>query len=1038
MQTPPADFRHGPSRYFILRPVATTLLMVALVLAGIMGYRALPVSALPQVDYPVIQVVTLWPGASPDVISSAVTVPLERQFGQISGLKQVSSRSAGGASVITLQFQLSLPLDIAEQDVQAAINAAANLLPEDLPAAPIYSKVNPADAPIMTLAITSSSMPMTQVEDIAENRIMQKIAQLSGVGLVTLSGGQRPAVRIKLNAQVLSALGLNSENVRMAIRNANVNTAKGSLDGPERAITLSANDQLTSAEDYRQLIIAWRNGAAVRVNDVAVVEQAAENRWLAAWVDNHPAIILEVQRQPGANIIATADSIRQMLPALSAALPKSVTLTLLTDRTSTIRASVSDVQLELMLAMLLVVMIIYLFLRNLRATLIPAVAVPLSLIGTFAAIWYLGFSLNNLTLMALTIATGFVVDDAIVVIENISRYIEKGEKPLAATLKGAREIGFTIISLTFSLIAVLIPLLFMGDITGRLFREFAVTLGIAIAISALVSLTLTPMMCAHLLSAQSLSTQPRFSRASERLFTLMTRTYGRLLTRVLHHPWLTLSTALASLLLTLLLWIIIPKGLFPLQDNGVILGTLQAPQSTSYNSMSQRMQQATTLILQDPAVATVSAIAGVDGINPTLNSGRFQINLKPFSERHDDMQTVISRLQTRMGRLPGNTLYLQPMQDLTIDSQLSRTRYQFTLQSSNPALLHEWVPLLEQHLQQLPQLKDLSSDWQPEGQEVRVEVDRDSASRLGISMADIGNVLYNAFGQRQVSTIFTQASQYRVVLEQDTEQLSGLAALRSVYLTSSRGESVPLSAIAQIKQGYAALSVNHLDQLLSSTFSFNVSENYALSDAVNAITRAADQLALPPEIITRFQGSTLAFQDTLNHSVWLVAAAVVTMYIVLGVLYESYIHPVTILSTLPSATTGALLALLLSGHPLDVIAIIGLILLIGIVKKNAIMMIDFALTAERQQGLTASEAIYQACLLRFRPILMTTLAALLGALPLLLSGGVGAEMRHPLGITMAGGLITSQILTLFTTPVIYLLFDRLSCAVRRRFRPAEG
>lgn len=1038
MQVLPPNATGGPSRHFILRPVATTLLMVAILLAGVLGYRFLPVSALPEVDYPTIQVVTLYPGASPDVVTSAITAPLERQFGQMSGLQQMSSQSSGGASVVTLQFQLTLPLDVAEQEVQAAINSATNLLPSDLPNPPVYSKVNPADPPIMTLAVTTTSMPMTQVQDMVETRIAQKISQVSGVGLVTLSGGQRPAVRVKMNAQALAALGLDSETVRTAISNANVNSAKGSLDGPERSITLSANDQMQSAEDYRQLIIAYSNNAPVRLGDVATVEQGAENSWLGAWANRQQAIVLNVQRQPGANIIATADSIRSLLPELTASLPKSVEVKLLSDRTTNIRASVHDVQLELLLALALVVMIIYLFLRNVPATIIPAVAVPLSLIGTFAVLYMLGFSINNLTLMALTIATGFVVDDAIVVIENISRYIEQGEKPLAATLKGAGEIGFTIISLTFSLIAVLIPLLFMGDIVGRLFREFAVTLAVAILISAIVSLTLTPMMCARMLNAESLRKQNRFSRASEAMFDRIIAVYGRFLTRVLNHPWITLSVALGTLVLTVLLWVLIPKGFFPVQDNGIIQGTLQAPQSVSYASMAQRTRDVASIIERDPAVQSVTSFVGVDGTNPALNSARVQINLKPLDERDDRIPAVVERLQSAVARVPGVTLWLQPVQDLTIDTQLSRTQYQFTLQTGSLDSLSQWVPQLVARLQTLPQLKDVSSDWQDQGLEAMVKVDRDSASRLGISMSDIDNALYNAFGQRLISTIYTQANQYRVVLEQDTQNAPGLQALEAIRMTTSDGSTVPLSAITQVEQQHGALTVNHLDQFPSTTFSFNLNDGYSLGEAVQAIEAAEKDLAMPSEIMTRFQGSTLAFQAALGSTVWLIVAAIVAMYIVLGVLYESFIHPITILSTLPTAGVGALLALLLSGHELDVIAIIGIILLIGIVKKNAIMMIDFALAAEREQGKTPYEAIYQACLLRFRPILMTTLAALLGALPLMLSTGVGAELRRPLGIAMVGGLILSQVLTLFTTPVIYLLFDRLAHYTRRRWQRGEA
>ncbi|WP_029593313.1 MdtB/MuxB family multidrug efflux RND transporter permease subunit [Franconibacter pulveris] len=1037
MQVLPPGSTGGPSRLFIMRPVATTLLMVAILLAGIIGYRFLPVSALPEVDYPTIQVVTLYPGASPDVVTSAITAPLERQFGQMSGLKQMASQSAGGASVVTLQFQLTLPLDVAEQEVQAAINAATNLLPSDLPNPPVYSKVNPADPPIMTLAVTSSALPMTQVEDMVETRVAQKISQVAGVGLVTLSGGQRPAVRVKLNAPALASLGLTSETVRTAISNANVNSAKGSMDGPTRAITLSANDQMTSAAEYRNLIIAYQNGAAIRLGDVATVEQGAENSWLGAWANKQQAIVMNVQRQPGANIITTADTIRQMLPTLTQSLPKSVKVELLTDRTTNIRASVDDTQHELMLAIALVVMIIYLFLRNVPATIIPAVAVPLSLVGTFAVMVFLDFSINNLTLMALTIATGFVVDDAIVVIENISRYIEKGEKPLAAALKGAGEIGFTIISLTFSLIAVLIPLLFMGDIVGRLFREFAVTLAVAILISAVVSLTLTPMMCARMLSHASLRKQNRFSRATERFFDRVIAGYGRLLKRVLNHPWLTLGVALGTLALTVLLWALIPKGFFPVQDNGIIQGTLQAPQSTSFSSMAQRQRQVADVILKDPAVESLTSFVGVDGTNPSLNSARLQINLKALDERDDRVQTVIERLQQAVAKVPGVQLYLQPIQDLTIDTQVSRTQYQFTLQANSLDALSVWVPKLMDELRTRPELADVSSDWQDQGLVAYVNVDRASASRLGISMADVDNALYNAFGQRLISTIYTQANQYRVVLEHDAAATPGLAALDNIRLASSEGGAVPLSSIAKVEQRFGPLSINHLDQFPSTTISFNVPEDYSLGDAVQAVTEAEQALAFPTDITTSFQGSTLAFQAALGSTIWLIVASVVAMYIVLGVLYESFIHPITILSTLPTAGVGALLALLLAGSELDVIAIIGIILLIGIVKKNAIMMIDFALAAEREQGMSPYEAIYQACLLRFRPILMTTLAALLGALPLMLSTGVGAELRRPLGIGMVGGLLVSQVLTLFTTPVIYLLFDRLANAARSRFPQRE-
>ncbi|UBH60508.1 MdtB/MuxB family multidrug efflux RND transporter permease subunit [Proteus vulgaris] len=1021
----------GPSRLFILRPVATTLFMVAILLAGIVGYRMLPVSALPEVDYPTIQVVTLYPGASPDVMTSAVTAPLEHQFGQMSGLKQMSSQSSGGASVITLMFQLTLPLDVAEQEVQAAINAATNLLPSDLPYPPIYSKVNPADPPILTLAVTSSTLPMTQLQDMVETRVSQKISQVNGVGLVALAGGQRPAVRVKLNAQAAASYGLDSEKIRVAINNANVNSAKGSLDGPTRSVTLSANDQMKSLEDYRQLIVAYKNDAPIRLSDIATIEQAPENNQLGAWANNEQAIIINVQRQPGVNVIDTTDNIRNLLPDLVSNLPKSVNVEILTDRTTTIRASVKDVQFELGLAIALVVMVIYLFLRNGVATLIPSIAVPLSLVGTFAVMYFCGFSVNNLTLMALTIATGFVVDDAIVVIENISRYLERGDKPLTAALKGAGEIGFTIISLTFSLIAVLIPLLFMGDIVGRLFREFAITLAVAILISAVVSLTLTPMMCARLLKPENEIKHNRFEMACERFFEKMIAVYAVWLKRVLNHQWITLGVALSTLVLTILLYLFIPKGFFPLQDNGLLQGTIESSQSISYQAMVEKQQHVVDKLIEDPAIDNIASFVGIDVSNATLNTGRLQITLKPLDQRDSRVDTIIPRLQARIASISGVTLYLQPTQDLTIDTQVSRTQYQFTLQATSLDELAYWVPKLSQALKDSPELTDISSDWQDNGMMAYIKVDRDSASRLGISMSEIDNALYNAFGQRLISTIYTQANQYRVVLEQDIRSGNGLQALSAVHLTGKDGAMVPLLSIASVEQRLAPLSINHQEQFPSATFSFNVAEQSSLEEAVKAVKLAEEQISMPKDITTQFQGATLAFESALSSTLWLIIAAIVAMYIVLGVLYESFIHPITILSTLPTAGVGALLALMAAGNELDIIAIIGIILLIGIVKKNAIMMIDFALAAEREQGLTPYEAIYQACLLRFRPILMTTMAALLGALPLMLSTGVGAELRQPLGVCMVGGLIMSQILTLFTTPVIYLLFDKLSLYVNR-------
>ncbi|MCY7389722.1 MAG: MdtB/MuxB family multidrug efflux RND transporter permease subunit [Burkholderiales bacterium] len=1022
----------NPSRLFILRPVATSLLMVAILLAGFLGYKQLPLSALPEVDYPTIQVVTLYPGASPDVVTSGITAPLERQFGQMPGLKQMSSTSSGGASVITLQFELSLALDVAEQQVQAAINAGSNLLPSDLPAPPTYSKVNPADAPILTIGVTSKTMPMPRVQNLVDTRIAQKISQLPGVGLVTLSGGQRPAVRVQVNPKALAATGIGLDDVRTAIGAANVNQAKGSFDGPARAYTIDANDQLKSAAEYRSIVIAFKAGAPIYLTDIADVIEGAENVKLAAWMNETPAIILNIQRQPGANVIEVVDRVKQLLPGLASTLPASVELMVLTDRTVTIRASVNDVKFELMLAVGLVVMVIFLFLRNVAATIIPSVAVPLSLVGTFGVMYLADYSLNNLSLMALTIATGFVVDDAIVMIENISRYIEEGDSPLEAALKGSAQIAFTIISLTFSLIAVLIALLFMGDVVGRLFREFAITLAVAILISAVVSLTLTPMMCARLLKHTPEEKQGRFYRVTGRWFDNIIARYGVMLNWVLDRQALTLLVAIGTLVLTVLLYILVPKGFFPLQDTGVIQGISEAPQSVSFASMSQRQQTLAQVVLEDPAVESVSSFIGVDGINSTLNSGRLLINLKPHRLRDASAAGVIERMKPRLDKLEGIKLYMQPVQDLTIEDRVSRTQYQFTLESTNAEELSVWTHKLVDKLGSLPELADVVSDLQDQGLQAYLDIDRDTAARLGVTPLSIDNALYNAFGQRLISTIFTQTSQYRVVLEVKPEYKLGPQALTEIYVSSSTGQQIPISAVAKVIEKPASLAINHIGQFPATTISFNLATGASLGDAVKAIEQTERELQVPASIRTGFQGAALAFRASLTNTLFLILAAIVTMYIVLGVLYESYIHPVTILSTLPSAGVGALLALLLSGNDVGIIAIIGIILLIGIVKKNAIMMIDFALDAERRLGMPPREAIYQACLLRLRPILMTTMAALLGALPLMLSTGVGSELRQPLGIVMVGGLILSQVLTLFTTPVIYLAFDRVAARVNKR------
>ena len=1027
----------NPSRLFILQPVATTLLTVAVLLAGGVAYTQLPISALPQVDYPTIQVLTFYPGASPDVMASSVTSPLERQFGQLPGLNQMTSTSSFGASLITLQFTLEHPIDVAEQEVQAAINVASTYLPRDLPNPPIYSKVNPADTPILTLALTSDTLPLSRVEDLADTNLAQKISQLPGVGLVSISGGQRPAVRVQADPTALASYGLGLEDLRAVLGQANVDQAKGNLEGPRQAFTIGANDQLLSSDEYKAIVITYKNGAPVRLSDVANVIDGVENVKLAAWMNEQPAVIVNIQRQPGANIIAVVDRIKRLLPQLKASLPSSIEITTLTDRTTTIRASVADVQFTLVLTIALVVMVMFLFLRSLSATIIPSVAVPISIVGTFGVMYLLGYSLDNLSLMALTISTGFVVDDAIVMIENIARYIEAGDTPLQAALKGSAQIGFTIVSLTVSLIAVLIPLLFMGDIVGRLFREFAVTLSVAILVSAVVSLTLTPMMCAKILRGEHEASRTRFYHLTERAFTWMIDRYATTLRWVLRHQPGTLLVTIGTLVLTIVLYVVVPKGFFPVQDTGVILGVSEAPESISFTALSERQRALTRVILKDPDVASLSSFIGIDGTNMTPNSGRIQINLKPREERHADAAEIIRRLQQSLQSVEGITLYMQPVQDLTVENRVSRTQYQYTLEDADSRELAEWTPRLIAKLKNLPELREVASDQQNGGLQAMLDIDRDSASRLGIVPQLIDDTLYDAFGQRQVSTIYTQLNQYHVVLEVLPAYQENPDALKSIYVKSASGAQVPLSSFTRFVPGTTPLAINHQGQFPSVTLSFNLAPGVALGHAVTAIKNAEQQIGLPASIRASFQGTAQAFQASLATQPLLILAALITVYIVLGVLYESYIHPVTILSTLPSAGVGAILALQLFRTHLDIIALIGIILLIGIVKKNAIMMIDFALEAEREGGKPPAEAIYQACLLRFRPIMMTTMAALLGGLPLALGTGTGSELRRPLGITIVGGLILSQILTLYTTPVVYLYFDRLARRFRRTPAPAS-
>jgi multidrug efflux pump len=1017
----------NPSRIFILRPIATSLLMLAILLSGIVAYQLLPVSSLPEVDYPIIQVSTFYPGASPDVMTSSVTAPLEKQFGQMQGLDQMTSTSSNGASVITLQFSLDVTLDVAEQEVQASINAATSYLPAGLPNPPVYNKVNPADTPITTLALTSTTLPLPQVEDYADTRLSARISELPGVGLVSISGGQRPAVRIQANPNALSAYGLSLELIRTMVAASNVNAAKGSLDGPHLAYTINSNDQLLSSADYRPLIITYKNGAPVRLSDVATVMDGAENVRLAAWTNHEPAVIMNIQRQPGANVIAVADSVKAMLKQIRATVPGGIKISILTDRTVTIRASVKDVQFELLLSIALVVLVIYLFLLNLPATMIPSISVPLSLVGTFGAMYLFGFSVNNLTLMGLTIATGFVVDDAIVMIENISRYIEQGDSPYEAAMKGSAQIGFTIMSLTISLIAVLIPLLFMSDLIGRLFREFAITVAVTILISAFVSLTLTPMLCSRILRHHQPDQGSRFQQKAEQMQKQVIEKYGQSLRWVLGQQPFILTIAIITLIITGALFYFIPKGFFPVQDTGVIQGISEMSQSISFDAMVKKQQQLADIVLSDPAVESLSSFIGIDGTNITLNSGRMLINLKSLADRSVTASDIMRRLQPKLNQVPGATLYMQAVQDLTIDDRVSRTQYQYSIGSPDAALVAKWTKYMVDKLQDVSGIRDVTSDQQNLGLQTMITVDRDTASRLGITLSTIDNTLYDAFGQRQISTMFTQRNQYHVILEAQPSLQHGPTALDNIYFNATTtGKPIPLSAIAKTSLMIGPLVVNRQGQFPVATLSFNLAPNVSLGDAVTAINKVKQASGMPDSVQANFEGAAKIFQSSLANEGWLVLAAILVVYIVLGILYESYIHPITILSTLPSACMGALFALMIFGHSLSVIALIGIILLIGIVMKNAIMMIDFALEQERQYGKTSIDAIYEACLLRFRPILMTTLASMLGAVPLAFGSGMGSELRQPLGIVIIAGLIVSQLLTLYTTPVIYLAFDKLA------------